>query len=80
MTVGFLGQEMNIFFIVARVSFPIYKVSPKRWSIHGGGSKQDVRRGNIFGKMGDTGGIIQGDNSAGNCFVTRDLIPMNFFK
>ena len=32
------------------------------------------------GKMGDTGGIIQGDNSAGHCFVIRDLIPMNFFK
>ena len=79
MTLGFLGQEMNIFFI-ARVSFPIYKVSPKRRSIHGGGRKQDVRMGNIFGKMGDTGGIIQGDNSAGNCFVIRDSIPMNFFK
>ena len=30
-------------------------------------------RWNIFGKTGNTGGIIQGDNSAGNCFVLRDL-------
>ena len=52
------------------------------WSIHGGGTKQDERRGNISGKLEDTGGrgIIQGDNSTGNCFVLRDLIPMNFFK
>ena len=35
-------------------------------SIHGGSNKQDERRGNIFGKMGDTGHIIQGDNSAGH--------------
>ena len=26
----------------------------------------------------DKGGIYQGDNSAGHCFVLRDLIPMNF--
>ena len=30
--------------------------------------------------MGDIDGIIRGDNSAGHCFVIRDLIPMNFFK
>ena len=41
---------------------------------------QDERRRNIFGKMGDTGGIIQADDSAEHCFVLRDLIPMNFFK
>ena len=28
------------------------------------GNKQDERTGNIFGKMGNTGGIIQGNNSA----------------
>ena len=30
--------------------------------------------------MGDIDGIIWEDNSAGHCFVIRDLIPMNFFK
>ena len=25
-------------------------------------------------------GIILGDNPAGHCFVSRDLVPMNFFK
>ena len=38
-------------------------------SVHGGGNKQNERNGNIFGKMGNTRGIIQGDNSAGHCFV-----------
>ena len=38
-------------------------------SIHGWGNTQHERRGNIFGKMGTTKGIIQGDNSARHCFV-----------
>ena len=42
-------------------------------SIHGGGNKQDESRWKIFGKMGNTGAIIQKDNSAGHCFVLRDL-------
>ena len=29
--------------------------------------------GKCFGKMGNTGGIIQKDNSAGHSFVLRDL-------
>ena len=35
-------------------------------------------RGEYF--LGDTGGegIILGENSAGHCFVLRDLIPINF--
>ena len=33
--------------------------------IHGGGSKQDESRGNIFSKMENTKGITQGDNSPG---------------
>ena len=34
-----------------------------------------------FGKRGDTGGegIILEDNLAAHCFLSRDLIPMNFF-
>ena len=28
------------------------------------GNKQDERTGNFFGKIGNTGGIIQGNNSA----------------
>ena len=50
---------------------PVYRVSPQMvgWgeelgqSIHGGDNKQDERRGNIFG---NTGGIIQGNNSVGH--------------
>ena len=49
-------------------------------SIHGEGKRQDEKQENIFGKMGNAEGIIQGDNSAEHCFVIRDLIPMNIFK
>ena len=49
-------------------------------SIHGGGNKQDESRGNIFGKMGNAGGIIQGYNATGHCSVLRDLIQMNCLK
>ena len=49
-------------------------------SIDGEGNKQDYSRGDIFGKMGNTEGIIQGNNSAGHCFVLRDLIPRNSLK
>ena len=48
--------------------------------VHGGGNKQDETRGNIFDEMGNTGGIIQGDNSGGKCFVVMDLTPMKFFQ
>ena len=34
----------------------------------------------MFGKMGEIGVIIQGDNSAGQDFVLMDLIPINFSK
>ena len=30
--------------------------------------------------MGNTGGIIQGDNCPEHCFVPRNLILMNFFE
>ena len=30
--------------------------------------------------MGNTVGMLKGDNSAGYCFVLRVLIPMNFLK
>ena len=39
-----------------------------------------LTEGAIFGEMGDAGGIIQGDHSAGQCFALRDLIPTSFFK
>ena len=34
-------------------------------SIHGGGNKQNERRGNIFAKMGNIFGILQGDKLLG---------------
>lgn len=49
-------------------------------SIHGGGNKQDEKRERIFGIVGNTGGIIQGDYSVVHCFVLRDLILINFSK
>ena len=49
-------------------------------SIHGGGNNQDESRGETFANMDNIGSIIQGDNSAGDCFVLRDSIPMKFFK
>ena len=51
-----------------------------RQSIHGGSNNQDESMGNIFANMKNTGVIIQGDISAGDCFVLRDSIPMKFFK
>ena len=42
-------------------------------SMQSGGNKQDKSRWKICGKMRNTGGIIQEDNSAGHCLVLRDL-------
>ena len=42
-------------------------------STHGGGNKQHESRWKFFGKMGNAGGIIQEDNSAGHCFILMDL-------
>ena len=41
--------------------------------IHGGSNKQDESRWKLFGKMGNTGSIIQEDNSAEHCFFTKEL-------
>ena len=64
----FLVWEMSIFCCWAGFSphlegFPhtVGLGEGVRQSINGGGNKQDERRGNTFGKMGNTGGIIQGD-------------------
>ena len=66
-----LGDYMKImkshfFFFAAGQNSPfIYRISTKGLgeeagqSIYGASSKQGKRNGNIFGKMGDTGGIIQ---------------------
>ena len=49
-----------------------------RQSIHGWGNYHNEKRVNIFGKMGNTGDILQGDNTAGYCLVLKVLIPMKF--
>ena len=68
----------NCYKIVEGDSPTSYRVSPKpRQSIHGAGNKQDERSWNIYDKMGNTWGIIQGDNSAEHCFVLRDLGSIN---
>ena len=61
------------FFVAGRDSPPIYRVFPQGQSTHSGGKKQDESRWKTFGKMGNLGGIIQGNNSAGHWFVLRDL-------
>ena len=82
----FFGAKHEHFLAPGRESPHIYRVPLKGLgegagqSIHGGGNKQDERRGNIFGKMGDTGGIIQRDNSTGHCFLIKDSIPQHVSK
>ena len=55
-------------------------------STHCRGATSKMKGGDTFlvkwgrGGGGWTGGMIQGDNSAGHCFVLRDLIPMKSFK
>ena len=75
--------KLVIFYCWVRLS-PHLQGKPYRWgigqSINVGGNKHDESRRNMFGKMSNTGGIIQGNNSGGHCFVLRDLIPMNFLK
>ena len=81
-------MENEHFFVSEQDSSPIYRVSSETvvlgkgagQSIDRVGNKQDEKMGNIFGKMGDTGTLIQGNKSAGHCFEVIDLIPMNFFK
>ena len=55
-------REMSSFVADVWGSSPLYRVSPERkvWENRQGSpyNKQDKRRGNIFVKMGDTGGII----------------------
>ena len=48
-------------------------------SIYGWANKQDESRENIFGKMDNTLGIIQGDNSAGQ-FCTKRFNSNELFK
>ena len=83
--VDFLVREISISFADGRNSAQYAGFLPKvggsaRQSIHGGGNKWDERKGKFFCKMGYTGGIIQRDNSAGHCFLLRDLIPLKVFK
>ena len=68
----FLVWEMRIFLLLDGILPPStgFLSNGRLWKgagqfIHGRGHKQDKRRWHIFGKMGDTGGMIQGDNSAG---------------
>ena len=78
--------EISIFLLLAGTLPSSTRFFPKDLgeeagkSIHGGGNKQDKRRGNILGKMGDTGGIIQRGNSVAHYFLLRDLIQLKVFK
>ena len=44
------------------------------------GQQSNIKRGDIFGKKGNTRGIILGDNPAGHCLVLKDLVQTSFFK
>ena len=75
-------REMSIFLLLGWVlpSSTSSSIARTGQSIYDGGNRQDKRRRNILGRMGDTGDIIQGHNSAGHCFVLKYLIPKKFFK
>ena len=75
---------MSIFLLLGSDCPPSTRFSPKvglgegvEQSIHGGGNKQGEIRWNIFGKMGNRGGITQGYNSAGHYFVLKDLVSID---
>lgn len=78
-------MENEHFFVSEQNSSPIYRVSSKTIVLGKGagqsidcvGNKQDETRRNIFGKMGDTGALIQGNKSAGHYFEVMDLIPIS---
>ena len=44
------------------------------------GQQSNIKRGYIFGRKGNTQGIILGDNPAGHCLVLKDLVQTSFFK
>ena len=84
---GDISGARNEQFFAGEQDFPpICRISPKGLgegvgqSIPGWGQQARLKKGDIFGKMGDTRGIIQGNNSEKHCFVLSDLILMNFFK
>ena len=82
----FLKKEMSIFLSSRSDSTPNLQGFPKKFWVKGKAvriwwiEQARLTEGAIFGEMGDAGGIIQGDHSAGQCFALRDLIPMSFFK
>ena len=44
------------------------------------GQQARLKEGNISVKIGNAGGIIKGDNSAGHWFALPNIISMSFFK
>ena len=56
---------------IPRVS---HKVQGKGESPHMVDATKQHRRRGIFGKKGDTCGIILEDNPAGDCFALKDLV------
>ena len=82
---NFSGAEMSICLVLQGIlpsstGFPALVWGRAGKSVYGGDNKQDERRGNIFGKIGDTQGIIQRDNSARHYFIRSNLIPLKVSK
>ena len=78
----FLVWEMKIFRFWAGI-FPHLQGFPQTVGLRKGqGSSYMVEATSKMKgcKIGGTGDIIQGDNSAGHCFVLKILILMTFFK
>ena len=42
--------------------------------------QSNSKRGAVFGKRRDAGGIILGENPAGHCFVLKNLVLTSFFN
>ena len=80
-------REMSNFFflLLGRILPPIYRVSSRDLEEGAGqsytvGATRKIKRGWTFFDGGYRGVIIEGNKSAGHCFVHKNLIPMNFFK
>ena len=81
---NFSGAEMSICLVLQGIlpsstGFPALVWGRAGKSVYGGDNKQDERRGNIFGKIRDTKGIIQRDNSA-RLFYTKQFNSAESFQ
>ena len=79
-------RKMSIFFFLLGGIFPHLHGFPQMfggrdWAAHTWWRQHRRKKeGEHFWLAGNTGVIIQGNSSAGDCFVQENLIKMNFSK